>query len=177
MRVRIARAATRAHGAPRRRERSDEIGLRAQDHAVVEHLQRVGGERRAGRGDVDDQFGGAGGRRALGRAQAFDDAIVGDAVLGEKPARQIDVFGRDPHALAAPGAMVRRDILEVGHRSHVDPGLRRGDDDIGAAEAERRQQREALVGVGDLLAHEVLAGDAEMRRAAASWPTISEAER
>ena len=50
-------------------------------------------------------------------------------------------------------------------RAHVDPGLRRGDDDIGAAEAERRQQRKALVGVGDLLAHEVLAGDAEMRRA------------
>ena len=35
--------------------RGDEVGLRAQDDAVVEDLQRVGGERRAGGGDVDDQ--------------------------------------------------------------------------------------------------------------------------
>ena len=100
------------------------------------------------------------------RAQALDDAIVGDAVLGEIPARQVDVFGRHPHPLPVPRAMVGRDILEVGHRAHVDPGLRRGDDDIGAAEAQRRQQREPLIGVGDLLAHQILAGDAEMRRAA-----------
>ena len=97
--------------------------------------------------------------------EALDDAIVADAVLGEKAAGQIDVFGRDPHPLAAPGAEGGGDVLEIGHGAHVDPGLRRGDDDIGAAEAERRQQSEALVGVGDLLAHEILAGDAEMRGA------------
>ena len=37
-----------------------------------------------------------------------------------------------------------------------------GDDDIGAPEAERRQQRQPLVGVGDFFAHQVLAGHAEM---------------
>ena len=36
---------------------------------------------------------------------------------------------------------------------------------LARAEAERAQQHEALIGVGDLLAHEILAGDAEMRRA------------
>ena len=57
----------------------------------------VGGERRAGGGDVDDQLGGAGGRRAFGRARAFDDAVVDDAVLREEVARQVHVFGGDPH--------------------------------------------------------------------------------
>ena len=125
-------------------------------------FQRIGRERRAGRGDVDDQLGRAGGRRALGRPEALDDAIVGDAVLGEKAPGEIDVFGRDPHPLAAPGAIGGGDVLEIGHGAHVDPGLRRGDDDIGAAEAERRQQLEPRIGVGDLLAHQILAGDAEM---------------
>ena len=71
---------------PGGRPRGDEIGLRAQDHAVLDHLEPVGGERRAGGGDVDDQFGGAGGRRAFGRAGALDDAVVDDAVLGEEAA-------------------------------------------------------------------------------------------
>ena len=63
-------------------------------------------------------------------------------------------------------------------RAHVDPGLRHGDDDVGVAEAERRQQLDRCVGIGDALADEVLAGDAEMgaaRRRAGR--TISEAER
>ena len=70
--------------APGGAARGDEIGLRAQDDAVVEDLQRVGGERRAGGGDVDDELGRAGGRRAFGRAEALDDAVIGDAVLGEE---------------------------------------------------------------------------------------------
>src|SRR5258707_4116933 len=37
--------------------------LRAQDHAVLDDLQSVGGERRARGGDVDDELGGAGARR------------------------------------------------------------------------------------------------------------------
>ena len=41
-------------------------------------------ERRAGRRDVDDEVGGAGGGRAFGRAEALDDPVVGDAVAGEE---------------------------------------------------------------------------------------------
>ena len=50
-------------------------------------------------------------------------------------------------------------------RAHVDPGLRHRDHDIGLAEAERLEQHDARVGVRDHLAHQVLAGDAEMDRA------------
>ena len=144
MRASMARAGSPDRRAPIGAERGHEIGLRAQDHPSSRILERVGGERRAGGGDVDDQFRAARRRRALGRAEAFDDAIVADAVAGEKAARQIDVFGGDAHALAAARMKGRRDIFEVGHVAHVDPGLRRGDDDIGAAEAERGQQQQAL---------------------------------
>ena len=64
--------------------RGDQIGLAAQDHAVVEHPQTIGGERRARRGDVDDQLGAAGRRRTFGRACALDDAVIGDAVAWKK---------------------------------------------------------------------------------------------
>ena len=57
------------------------------------------------------------------------------------------------------------DVVDVGHGAHVDPGLRHRDHDIGEAEAEAFDQHHALVGVGDLLAHQVLAGDAEMHGA------------
>jgi len=121
--------------------------------------------------DVDDQLRLSGRRRALGRAQTFDDAIVGDAVLGEIAAREIDVFGRDAHALAALRAEGGGDVGEIGHVAHVDPRLRRGDDDIGVAEAERRQQFDLARSVGNGLAHEIFAGHAhvdgalrEMRR-------------
>ena len=63
---------------------------------------------------------------------------------------------------AAPGAKGGGDIVEIGHGAHVDPGLRHGDDDIGVAKAERRQQLDCAVGVGEGLAHEIFAGDAEM---------------
>ena len=49
--------------------RGDQVGLRAQDHAVLDDLEAVGSERRAGRGDVDDEFGRTGGRRGFGRAE------------------------------------------------------------------------------------------------------------
>ena len=64
--------------------RGDEVGLAAQDHAVVEHLEAVGGERRAGGGDVDDHLGGADRRRAFGGAGAFDDAVIDDAVRRQR---------------------------------------------------------------------------------------------
>ena len=38
-----------------------------------------------------------------------------------------------------------------------------GDDDIGVPEAERRKQFNLALGIGDFLAHEILARDAEMR--------------
>ena len=64
------------------------------------------------------------------------------------------------------GAKIGRDLVEIGHAAHVDPGLRHGDDHVGMAEAERGQHLHRLVRIRDLLAHQVLAGDAEMRRAA-----------
>ena len=60
------------------------------------------------------------------------------------------------------------DVVDVGHGAHVDPGLRHRDHDIGKAKAEALDQHHALVGVGDHLAHQILAGDAEMHGAGAS---------
>ena len=58
------------------------------------------------------------------------------------------------------------DVVEIGHGADVDPGLRDCDHHIGVAKAELVDQKHALVGVGDGLAHQVLAGDAEMNCAA-----------
>ena len=151
--------------APVGRARRHQIGLRAQDHAVLDHLEAVGGERRAGGRDVDDQLGGAGRRRALGRARAFHDAVVGDAVRGEEVAREIHVFGGDAHLALVLEAERGRDVVEVGHAVHVDPGLRHRHHHVGMAEAEPVDEDDVLVGVGDHLAHQVFAGEAEMHRA------------
>ena len=59
------------------------------------------------------------------------------------------------------------DVVEIGHVAHVDPGLRHGDDDIGEAEAELIDEHDLPVGIEDHLAHQVLAGDAEMHGALA----------
>ena len=147
------------------RARGHQIGLRAQDHAVVDHLEAVGGERRAGRRDVDDELGGAGRRRRFGRARALHDPVVGDAVRGEEIARQIHVFGGDAHLAIVLEAERGRDIVEIGHAVHVDPGLRHRHHHIGMAEAERVDEHDVPIGVRDHLAHEILAGDAEMHRA------------
>ena len=47
-------------------------------------FQRIRRERRAGRRDVDDDLGRAGSRRAFGRAEAFDDAVIGEAVAARR---------------------------------------------------------------------------------------------
>jgi hypothetical protein len=60
--------------------RRNQIGLRAQHDAIVEHLQPVGRQCCAGGRDVDNQFGGAGSRRAFSRAEALDDAVIDNAV-------------------------------------------------------------------------------------------------
>ena len=84
-------------------------------------------------------------------------------MFGEEAAGEVDVLRRDPHALAALGAIGRRDIVEIGHGAHVDPRLGRGDHDIGVAEAERAQELEPRLDIRNLLAQQILAGDAEMR--------------
>ena len=84
-------------------------------------------------------------------------------MLSKVAAGQVDILCRDPHPFAAPGAIRRSDVVQIGHGAHVDPGLGRGDHDIGVAEAERAQKLEPRLDVGHFLAHQILAGDAEMR--------------
>ncbi len=139
--------------------------MRAQDHAVLDDLEAIGGERGAGGGDVDDQLGGAGGGGAFGGAGAFDDAVVDDAVAGKEAAGEIDVLGRDPQPAVVREAERSRDVVEVGHVAHVDPGLGHCDHDIGVAEAEGVDQHHLGIRRRDHLAYEVLAGDAEMHGA------------
>ena len=79
---------------------------------------------------------------------------------------EIDVFGRHPHSPVVLLAEAGGDVVEIGHGADVDPGLRDGHHDIGAAKAETVDQQDALVGIGDAFAYQVLAGDAEMHRAA-----------
>jgi len=124
-----------------------EVGLAAQDHAVVEHLEAVGGERRAGGGDIDDHLGGAHRRRAFGGAGAFDDPVIDDAVRRKERPRQVDILGRDPHPPIVLGAESGGDVVEIGHGADVDPGLRHGDDHIGAAKTERLDHQHATAGI------------------------------
>jgi len=48
-------------------------GLKVLDDGVTAQPANLVGQRRARRGDIDDQFGGADRGRTLGRAGAFDD--------------------------------------------------------------------------------------------------------
>ena len=63
-------------------------------------------------------------------------------------------------------AETRRDVVEIGHGAYIDPGLWHRHHDIGAAKAEAIDQKHALVGIDDAFAHQVLAGDAHVHRAA-----------
>ena len=85
--------------------------------------------------------------------------------VGEEAAGQVHVFGRHAHLAVVARAKGGGDIVEVGHAAHVDPGLRHRHHHIGEAEADAVQQHHALLRVGDHLAHQIFAGDAEMRRA------------
>ena len=120
-------------------------------------------QRRAGGGDVDDQLGEAGGRRALGGAQALDDAVAGDALAGEEAARQVHVLGGDAHLPAVRAAVGRAPsppgppcAARRASRPAPPPPRRRGRSRSGARNVD------ALVGIGDGLADQVLAGDAEV---------------
>ena len=64
-----------------------------------------------------------------------------------------------------PRAELGRRGVEVGHVGDVDPEGGDGDDEVGEAEAHRRELRDALGPARDLLADEVLAGDAEVEAA------------
>jgi len=57
---------------------------------------------------------------------------------------------------------LRGDILEVRHTRDIDPAIRDRDDDVGAAKAERRQELDRAVDVGERLADQVLPRNAEM---------------
>ena len=86
-------------------------------------------------------------------------------MLSEEAAGQVHVFGGDAQLALAPIAEIGGDILDVDHVGDVDPGLRRGDHDIGVAKAKASDLGHVAVSVGDLLADQVFSGDAEMRAA------------
>ncbi len=66
---------------PARAQLGGQLRLAFQNDAVFQNFQIVGGKRRAARGNVDDDFGKPRGGGAFRCAGAFDDTIVGKAVL------------------------------------------------------------------------------------------------
>ena len=139
-----------------------QIGLRTQDRAVFHDFQAVRGERCAACRNVDDHLSGAGRGRPFGRTRAFHDAVVDDAVRGKEVAREIDVLGRNPHLAVMVMTEGGGDVIHIRHRSHIDPGLWYGDNDIGKAEAKSFDEHDSLVGVGNHLTDEIFASDTEM---------------
>ncbi len=137
--------------------------LALQDQAVGQGPQAVGGQGRAGGGDIDDQFGGPGSRGPLGRAAGVHDAVVGDAVAREEGPGQHSVLGRHPQAPAGPRQVGHGHLVDVGHGLHIDPALWRGHHEVGAAEAERTEQQHPLVDLTTPLAQQVLANHAQVQ--------------
>ena len=135
--------------------------LAFEDRAVFENLKIVRCEGCACGGDVHDGLGGAGSRGAFRGAGAFHDAVVGNAGLGEERAGEIHIFGCN--AQAAAMALIERgaDVVEIGHRRNVDPGLRHGDDDVGESESELLHQGDAAIRSFGL-ADQIFARDAQM---------------
>ncbi len=54
------------------------------------------------------------------------------------------------------------DVVHIGHRAYIDPGLRYCDNNIGEAKAEPLDKHDVPVGFRNHLANEVFAGDAKM---------------
>ena len=131
----------------------------------LQHLQPVGAQGGAGGGDVDDEFGQAGGRRAFRRAQALDDAIAGDAVA----ARRSGASGSYTWWRRGSGGRARAGrSSDISSRSamlpHVDPAAGTATTTSARPKPQRLQKaRRAASAVGNVLAHEILAGDAEVR--------------
>ena len=103
--------------------------------------------------------------RAFGGALAVHQHVIGDAVGAEELAHEVVVLGGDAQAVAAAGAEGGGGGVEIGHVAHIDPEGRHGDDEIGEAEAHRGEFGHQVGPVGHFLAHEILAGDAEMQAA------------
>ena len=78
---------------------------------------------------------------------------------------RIHVFRGQAHLALVLEAKRGRNVVEIGHAVHVDPGLRYSHHHIGVTEAQPVDQNDMLIRIGDLLAHEVLAGDAEVHHA------------
>jgi hypothetical protein len=96
---------------------------------------------------------------------AFDNEIIDNAVLGEETAGEIGVFGGKPHLAVMLEAKRGGDVVEIRHGAHVDPGLRHRYGDIGKTEAELVDEDDFAIRVGDHLANQVFAGNAEMHGA------------
>ena len=143
-------------------QRGRELRLALQDNAVVENLQIIRRQRGACGGDVDNRFRRAGRRRAFGRAKAFDNAVIGDAVCRKEAARQPGIFGGNAKAAVMTHMKGRTHIVKIGHGRNVDPIARHGHHHVGEAEAQRLQHRDARIGVGQRVADQVFAGDPEM---------------
>src|SRR5579885_2555410 len=102
------------------------------------------------------------GRGPFGGAKAFDDPVVAHVPLGKEAPCQVDVFGGDPHSLAALCPESRRDILKVGHRFDIDPGPGDGHHDVRLAKAKRGEELRFRRQINDRLTDEVFACHAEM---------------
>jgi len=150
---------------PRRGQGGGELGLAPQNHAVGEDFEIVRGEGRACGGDVDHELGAARRRRALGGAGRLDDTVVCDALQGEEGAGLAMIFRGDPQSLSGAGEIELSHLLDVSHGLDIDPALRRGHDEVGAAKPERAQERGVILKSARALAQHVLARDAEVNLA------------
>ena len=159
--------------------RRHQAGLRAQDHAVGQHLEMIGAQRRAGRGDVDNHVGRAGGRRAFRGAQALDDAIDLDAVLAARrtAGSAASIWWRCAAGGRGAGGNRRR------HRRGR-PWCRRRARCPARRPPHRRGRSRAGPAISALLsqsaivlAQKILAGDAEIDAPCPISPAISEADR
>jgi len=63
-----------------------------------------------------------------------------------------------------------RYVVEIGHATDIDPGLRHGNDNIGVAEAEALDHHHALFEIVDHFAQQILAGDTEVHSALRQLP-------
>jgi hypothetical protein len=142
------------HGLPARGQN----GLRAQYQPVLKYLQPVRPERGPGGGDVDDDLGRACRRRAFGGAKALDDPVSGKAMFRKEAARELQILGRDPQAVAMGGVELAGHLVEIGHRSDVQPALRHRNDHVGRPEPQPQDHVGHRVVRRDGLAQQVFAG-------------------
>jgi len=95
-------------------------------------------------------------------ARTLHDAVVDDTIVGKETAREIGVFGGEPHFALVLEPEGGRDVVEIGHAAHVDPGLRYGNGDVGETETELVDEHDLPIDIGNHLPQQILAGNAEM---------------